>query len=165
MKTLTRAVASLALGLLAAAWAVAADAGDYLTQDGKLKETLDLTDVQGGFAGFTGKGYVVEPSGEWKLLKVFNDKKDVEAKGTLSKEQLAALAKELAAYDLAGLADTKAGKAGANPHVVTVHWGKKETVVTLNASDPLPRPDKTSVGGRVAGVAAAVADLAKAPPK
>ena len=67
---------------------------DYLTKDGKLKETLEIRDLQGGFAGFTGHAWIVEKDGSWKSARVGpNDKLDVEAKGTLSKEQLADLAK------------------------------------------------------------------------
>jgi hypothetical protein len=163
VKTLTPA--ALSLGLLAAlvGFATAADPSDYLTKDGTLKDPLEVKDVQGGFAGFNGKAWVIETSGDWKLLKVVGEKTDVEAKGTLTKEQLAALAKEFAKYDLMGLLGKTEGKPMTNPRVVTVKSGKKDATLNLPAGGPLPKPEADSVPGRFSGIAAAVADLAKAP--
>src|SRR5262245_48111540 len=57
---------------------------DFLTKDGTLKEALQVKDVQGGFAGFTGKAWTVQPGGEWTISKVMNEKMEVEQKGTLT---------------------------------------------------------------------------------
>ena len=104
----------------------AADKADDYLKDGKLKQTLEVNDVQGGFAGFTGKQWVVEPSGEWRISSVFNKRLTVEKKGTLTKEQMASLAKDLAKYNLSGLAGKTEGKVMVNPHVVTIKFGKDE---------------------------------------
>jgi hypothetical protein len=165
MKFLTEMLSSVALLAALGALASAADAGDYLTKDGTLKEPLEIKDVQGGVVGFTGKAWAIESSGDWKLFKVVGEKTEVEQKGTLSKDQLAALAKELARDDLAGLLGKTEGKPTVNPHVVTIKWAKKEAILNLGPGEVLPKPDATTVPGRFAGIVPAVADLAKAPPK
>src|SRR5438105_3868867 len=60
-------------------------AKDYLTDEGKLKETLEIRDVQGGFAGFTGTAWKVEPDGQWGQYAVFQQKLTLKDKGQLSK--------------------------------------------------------------------------------
>src|SRR5262249_51806009 len=103
-----------ALLLLLAAPARADEPGTYLTKDGQLAQTLEVADLQSGFAGVTGTAWVVEPSGKYAVYRVINQKRDELAKGELTKEQVAALAKELARY---GAADLKGqGKPGVNPH-------------------------------------------------
>jgi hypothetical protein len=147
--------------LLLAAPARADEPASYLTKDGQLAQTLEIIDVQGGFAGFTGTAWVVEPSGKYAVYRVFNQKRDELGKGELSKEQLAALAKELDRY---GAADLKGlGKPMTNPHVVTVKWGKSSAELNLGAGEPLPKASdrKEDVGGRFAGVVAAVQAVAK----
>jgi hypothetical protein len=163
MTGLTRLLSLTALLLLLAA---AASGGDdrqpgYLTPDGKLAEALEVKDLQGGFAGFVGPRWVVEPSGKWMRAKLVAGKATAEQGGELSKEQLAALAKALARYELRDLPDE--GKPGVNPHVVTVRFGKKEVSLALKAGEALPKvdPDKplASVAARYAGIVAAVTDL------
>jgi hypothetical protein len=157
---------SLLCGVLLTVLATAAraedKADDFLTKDGMLKEALMIKDVQGGFAGFTGKAWTIQPNGEWTLANVFNEKLTVDQKGTLTKEQLATLAEELAKYNLSSLETKSEGKAMANPHNVLIKWGKREVTLTLGAGEALPKPDKSAVPGRYAGIAAAVADLCKA---
>src|SRR5438046_2571658 len=104
--------------LLAVVLAVLAHAEDkpedYLTKEGRLTQTLEVIDVQGGFAGFTGNAWVVEPNGKWVHYRVMNQKRDVLAKGELNKEQLAALAKELTRNEAATLPSKDLSKGGAN---------------------------------------------------
>src|SRR5262245_44444635 len=119
--------------------------GDYLS-DGKLKETLEIRDLQGGFAGFTGKMWKIEPDGKWMMGSVFRLKvKDV-AQGKLSEKELADLAKELARFDASNLKDQ--GKVTTNPHVVRIKWGKHEAALTLGAGQKLPAADAKTIEGR-----------------
>jgi hypothetical protein len=149
-------LAALLTFVLAVAAHAEGKVDDYLTKEGRLTQTLEVIDVQGGFAGFTGNAWVVETDGKWAHYRVMNQKRDVLAKGELNKEQLAALAKELARYDAATLPAKDLSKGMANPHPVTVKYGKKEAALTLPAGEPLPKPDAEKVEGRYAGVAAAV---------
>ncbi len=153
--------------LLLAAAALSAGAGeqasDYLTKDGQLLQSLEVRDVQGGFAGFTGKQWTVEPSGKWTVQRVRNKPIEVEGKGELTKEQLAALAAELARYGLKGLPDSKPARPMANPHVVTITFGKQKATLTLGAGQALPKADPTkpraTTEGRYAGLVEAVQKL------
>jgi hypothetical protein len=156
----------LALSLLAVAALSAAageQAADYLTKDGKLRQKLEVRDVQGGFAGFTGKQWTVEPDGKWTVHRVLNKPVELEGKGELTKEQLAALTAELARYGLKGLPGKKVGRPMANPHVVTITYGKQASTLTLGAGQMLPKvdPDKprATVEGRYAGIVRAVSKL------
>jgi hypothetical protein len=130
-------------------------ASDYLAKDGKLTGTLEVRDVQGGFAGFTGRAWRIEPSGKWTISGVMNETLEAQAKGNLSKEQLAALARDLARYDLKALPSKGPKRPMANPHVVTVKFGGKERTLTLNAGEELPGPGR-GVEGRYAGIVRAV---------
>src|SRR5262245_13578171 len=114
-------VALTVVGALAALARGDSMPGDYLA-DGQFKHAIVIRDVQGGFAGFTGRMWQIEPDGSWSTGTVFNQKIKVEHKGKLTKDQLAGLAKDFAKYDLAALKDM--GKANVNPHVVTITWGK-----------------------------------------
>ncbi len=138
---------------------------EYLTKDGKLAQTLEVSDLQGGFAGFTGRQWTVEPSGQWTVARVINKKVEVEQKGTLTKEELAELAKQLATYELAKLENKTDGKPMANPHVITIKWGKQESTLTLAAGSPVPVPDPkkptATVESRYGGIVKAVQDLLK----
>lgn len=122
-----------------------------------LKETLKVKNVQGGFAGFTGKQWTIEPSGKWTAFEVFNERLTEKAKGELKPEQLASLAKDLEKYKLTALASK--GKETTNPHVITISHGKKSTTLILPPGDGLPKPDPTSVEGRYSGIVHAVRAL------
>jgi hypothetical protein len=151
------------LGLLAAPADAGGDKGDkgdkggkdkYLTADGNLTATLEVVDVQGGFAGFTGLHIKVAKDGSWEISRVAQKKLKVLNSGQLSKDQLKGLAAALAKYDALGLKDE--GKAGANPHNVTVRFGKHRATLALGAGKPLPSPSATEVPGRYSGIFAAV---------
>lgn len=163
MKRVLWVLAAIALGCVLTA--TAADKADSYLKDGKLTQTLEVNDVQGGFAGFTGKQWVVEPSGEWRISSVFNKRLTVEKKGTLTKEQMGALAKDLAKYDLAGLAGKTEGKVMVNPHVVTIKFGKDEATLNLPAGEALPKAGADTVSGRFSGIAGVVSELLKEPKK
>jgi len=71
-----------------------------------------------------------------------------------AQEDIAKLAKALAKYDLLKLKSE--GKAGANPHVVTIKFGKAETTLTLGAGVKLPDVDpnakELAMGQRYTGI-------------
>ncbi|HYV39917.1 MAG TPA: hypothetical protein VE988_29795 [Gemmataceae bacterium] len=130
----------------------------YLTKDGKLTNPLEIRDLQGGFAGFTGNFYKVGVDGKWSTGKVFQQKMTEEKSGTLGKDDIAKLAKALAKYDLEGLKSE--GKQGTNPHVVTIKFGKVEATLSLGTGEPLPKVDgkMKTAGQRYAGVVEAVTE-------
>jgi hypothetical protein len=162
MKHLMSAIAGLSLLALAAGPAGAGKAaGDYLTEDGKLKYELEIRDVQGGFAGFTGTAVKIEPGGGWTRYQVFKGRLTPKGKGKLSAAQLKSLAEDLARYDALHLKD-KADVPMANPRVVTVQFGNHKAEMHLQAGAPLPKPPANppgSVAERYGGVVAAVQAL------
>src|SRR5262245_32648015 len=101
---------------------------DYLDKEGNLKAAMEVSDLQGGFAGFNGTIWRIQPDGGITATKTVVRKEEVVFKGTLDKKQRETLAKELAKYDLANLKDS--GKPMANPHVIGIKWGKASS--TLN---------------------------------
>ncbi len=166
MSVFTRSVlVSVAMVWIVSAGSAENKTGDYLTKDGKLAQTLEVSDLQGGFAGFTGRQWAVEPSGQWTVARVFNKKVEVEQKGTLTKEELTELAKQLATYELAKLESKTDGKPMANPHVITIKWGKRESTLTLAAGSAIPVPDPkkptATVESRYGGIVKAVQELLK----
>jgi hypothetical protein len=136
------------------------DTGDYLTADGQLKEVLELRDVQGGFAGFTGSLWKVEKNGQWKKYQVFNQKLTEKEDGKLTKDQLQALAKELAKFDMLTLKNTSFK--GANPHKVTITFGEYSRTLAMTGGQPLPKADVNSEEGRFAGVVQEILSVLKA---
>jgi hypothetical protein len=132
------------------------DAGDYLTKDGQLKHALDILDVKGGFAGFTGTQLTVQPEGTWKSAAVALNQSKLVSEGKLTPKQLADLAKSLAKYDLLHLPDE--GKVMVNPHLITLTFGKHTS--EIRNVEKLPEPGD-SVAGRYAGVVRAVRELCK----
>jgi hypothetical protein len=151
----------IATGIVFVLFALPATAKDDDTKNDRLSDPLEIVDVQGGFAGFTGTFWKIEPSGKWTSGRVFKQKHEVKQTGQLDKEQVSNLAKQLAKYDLKTLKSMK-GRPTANPHIVTIKFGKQEVSLTLNAGDSLPKPDATSVPGRYAGIVEAAKQLLKA---
>ena len=135
------------------------DAGDYLTKEGTLKQPLEILDVQGGFAGFTGTLLSVQPDGAWKRASVFPKKSKILQEGTFSKKQVRELAAALAKYDLLHLTDS--GKPSTNPHNVSLTFGKHTSELRLKGGEKLP-PAGDSVAGRYAGIVRIVQELCKA---
>jgi hypothetical protein len=142
-------------------FAVGAHADDYI-KDGKLTQPLKITQLQGGFAGFTGTEFSIGVDGAWSMGTVFRQKTTPKAAGQLSKQELESLAAVLKKYDLEKL-PAKAGKQpGANPNVITIDFGKTKATLTgqtapkVNANDPAG-----SVESRFAGILQGVKDLCK----
>jgi hypothetical protein len=156
-KTRLPLVLLLVLGVSARA---AEKGNDYLTRDGKLKERIEVRRLQGGFAGFTGTYFEIEPDGSWSTGAVGpqHKKGEPKARGKLTARQLAGLAKELARQDLAGLRDH--GKAPVNPRVLEIRYGNKTVTLQPQRGDATEEEDK-SVRARYEGIAKAVEALCK----
>ena len=116
----------------------------FLTKEGRLTATLTLKDGQGGFAGFTGSIWTVRPDGSWDRKRFINrTMRKPNQQGKLTAKQLQSLADVLAHSQVDNL-PPKMGKFGrANPHVVTLTWGKHQCVWTLPTGSPVPKyPDQ-----------------------
>jgi hypothetical protein len=141
-----------------------ANTGPYLANDGQLKAKLTFKNAQGGFVGFTGQLYTIQPNGDWTVQKFVNQKLDEpNRKGKLSKEQVIELAQSLAQQDFVGLPPQIGAPARANPHVCTVTFGTQSVAFILQPGEPLPKPgdgdDKTSPVVRVTGVCRTIEKL------
>src|SRR5262249_31746431 len=143
----------LAASALLVLLAGAASSDDYV-KDGKLTESLSVQDLQGGFAGFTGKQYTITTDGKFLEANVFNKKTTVVRKGTLTKKQITAVGKALAKYEPDKLKNT--GKPTTNPHTISIAYGKNVAKLILKAGASLPKPGKKTMEGRFAGIVAAV---------
>jgi len=128
---------------------------DYL-KDGKLKEPIEVLELQGGFAGLTGTYYAIEPDGSWSTgpVKPPRSKKgEPKARGKLNAAQLAQLSKALATHGLATLPNH--GAPVVNPKVIIVRFGKKSSELQPGLGKSTPENDK-AVRARYAGVVQAV---------
>src|SRR5436190_898826 len=130
-------------------------AGSYL-KDGKLKERIEVRELQGGFAGFTGTYYEIEPDGSWAtgpVLPPQSRRGDPTAKGKLTADQLAQLAKEFARLDLANLPSH--GESVTNPKIMRVYFGTRMVELQPNPGKASPEQDK-AIRARYDGIFQAV---------
>ena len=110
---------------------------DYLTKVGdhfQLKHRLELRDEVRGFAGLSGRMWVVEPDGRWRLSLLqpagSGKVKEVQQKeGQLKPDEIVSLAKDLAAHDLAGLPAKHGEAPKINPHRMVLEFGDKKVVL------------------------------------
>jgi hypothetical protein len=158
------AILAVVIGPSAFAQAGGKSKDGYLTKDGNLAAPFSLKDSQGGFAGFTGNLYVVKPDGAWTITRVFNQRKfKPHASGRLSSKQLRTLAAALAANRVDKLPPTSGSRAQANPLLITVTFGRRQSVCALPAGidDPgkLPTGLRGDVGRRVLALRKAVKRL------
>jgi hypothetical protein len=123
----------LFIGVLLGLWVPMCRAGsmsDYLTKGGQLKQPLEFQDVQGGVAGFTGRAWIIEPSGEWRIVPFHNRPLDTPLRqGKLTEAQVAALATHLATQDFLTLPTHLGGTPPANPRQLTIRFGDKATTL------------------------------------
>jgi hypothetical protein len=139
---------------------------DYLTKEGKLAHSLKVTQLQGGFAGFTGVRYTIAPDGAWTSAQVFNRRITPKDKGKLSAKELAKLAAVLRKYNLAKLPAKSGIAPGANPHSIAFEYGKKKATLVGRVPPKLNPKDPTgSVESRFAGIWQEVKGMLKAKPK
>lgn len=137
-------------------------ADDYI-KDGKLTHKLKITQLQGGFAGFTGIEYTIDPDGAWAAASVFNKKLTPKAKGDLTAKELESLAATLAKYELAKLPAKSGKQPGANPHTITIEFGKHKAILVGQTPPKLNKDNPTgSVDSRFAGIYQGVVGLLKA---
>ena len=132
---------------------------------GGLKSKLTLKDAQGGFAGFTGWITTVNEDGAWNRRQFFNQQlRPIERQGKMTAAQLKSLTAALATAQVEKL-PARIGKfLGANPHVVTLTYGDKASVLTLPTGARLPEPlpgGKLDATGRFALVAHELKGLLK----
>jgi hypothetical protein len=110
---------------------------EYLTKEGdrpQLKHRLVLRDEVRGFAGLSGRMWVVEPDGRWSLVDLRpagsgKEKEVPREKGQLKPDELVALAKDLATHDLSGLPVKHGKDPKVNPHRLVLKFGDKEMVL------------------------------------
>jgi len=152
----------LLLFVLCAGSRSAVGAGDgavvYL-KDGKLTARLEVRVLQGGFAGFTGSYYAIEPDGAWCTGPMQQGKGAPRAKGQLSAEQLAQLAKVLASSELATLPSS--GQPVVNPRVIRISFGKTTSELQSSPGRAAPGEADQAIRGRYAGIVQAVKSLCK----
>lgn len=139
---------------------------DYLTKDGQLTKPLKVVQLQGGFAGFTGVQYAIGPDGSWTSESIFNEKKTPKDKGKLTEKDLAKLAAIFDQYDLAKLPPKSGKEPGANPHILTIEFGKhKASLVGQEPPKLDPKNPTGTVESRFAGIWDGVVGLLKPSPK
>lgn len=143
---------TIVLMMALAPLALAADA----EPDAKLAGKLTVKDLQGGFAGFTGKVYTLDTDGSYTVGNEFRGKVTQTAKGKLDAKTLAKVAAAVKKYAAATLKDT--GKPGTNPRVVTVAYNKNTASLNLPTTGALPAADEKDAAGRFAGIVTALLD-------
>ena len=135
-------------------------ADDYL-KDGKLTQPLKLTQLQGGFAGFTGYEYTIEPDGTWTSVSLFNKKATPKANGKLTAKQREALAALLAKNEVAKLPAKSGTQPGANPHTITIEFGKTKATLVGQTPPKVDANNPASVESRFAAIYQGVKGLLK----
>jgi len=131
---------SIGFALYLACATQAAPRDKFLTVDGKLTDTLTIQDGQSGFAGVTGFVWTVRPDGSWDRKRFINARMNKpDQQGKLTAKQLQAMADVLAHAQIHKLPDRLGKFRGANPHVVTLTWGKNKCAWTLPPGSPVPK--------------------------
>ncbi|MCP4377785.1 MAG: sialate O-acetylesterase [bacterium] len=125
-------------------------AGEYL-KDGKLKKRIEIRELQGGFAGFTGRYYAVEVDGTFSAgsAPVGRRPKKTTLTYKLTEKQLAQLAAEFARHDLANLPSY--GKPVVNPRVIEIRFGENVSKL-MPPRGKLPKGNAKTVLGRYNGI-------------
>jgi hypothetical protein len=146
---------------------------DYLTADGKLKHALVLHSGRaGGPDRPRGTTIRIEPSGEWEMTNSWG-LAPASVKGKLSREQLAAMAKQLDLQDFLGLPANLRGRgfigdAGFAEPFATLSFGDKTTHVAGRVganldpkADPLAAPRAKDELGRFSTLVQVVQSVAR----
>lgn len=121
--------------------------GDYLTDDGKLQNTLEVTHTDSRGIVLHELHYTIEADGTW-IAQWSIGPEDRTKEGVLSKEQLESLAGELARYNLKGLKPSDRLPLPDGPTIKFGEFGGE--------SIGLFPPDSSSIGGRLGGIFKAV---------
>jgi hypothetical protein len=149
----------------------APQASDYL-KDGKLKERIEVRSVLLSIAGNSYSYYAIEPDGSWSMgMATPRSELEELAKGKLTPEQLAELAKELARFDLASLPthgklvfDGRHIESGPRAHVTEIQYGSK-VVVLYSGKGKSSDDEDQAIRVRYIGILAAVETLCMPPRK
>jgi hypothetical protein len=143
----------------------AGEVGDYLTQEGQLKEAVTVKTGAIQFLAPPGRVWIIEPSGDWT-------EKFTQSKGKLSAKQLAALAQHLATQEFNSLppmlgyeAKDPDGTNRSGYRYVVIAFGKKEaafnTQTGASRTDYLPKSGdpKAAAWSRFIALELVLADL------
>ncbi|MEO1999330.1 MAG: hypothetical protein ABGZ17_29145 [Planctomycetaceae bacterium] len=123
----------------------ASQADDYLTPEGLLRQVVELKDAQGGFAGMSGHIWLVLQNGQWTRRPFLNrTKRSPDAQGQLTADELRALAGQLARCRVEKLPGRIGGASGANPHLVTIRYGRQQSTLVLGTGSSLPAANPAS---------------------
>ncbi len=142
--------------LFVALLGLASEPADYLTPGGELKAPIEVREVQGGFAGFTGGFWAIKPDGSWTSGDVGpRDRVTVKAKGKAMPKQLVELSRALSKNDLAGLRSH--GQPVTNPKVLSIQIGPKTIQL-----QPGPGKGTTEEDAAIRARYHAIADAVKA---
>jgi hypothetical protein len=158
MPTSSRLVLCIGVFVLTVA-TVAAD--DYLTKDGKLTQKLKITQLQGGFAGFTGFEYTIEPDGTWSSASLFKQKSTPKNNGKLTAKELESLAALLKKNDVEKLPAQSGKRPGANPHTITIEFGKAKASLVGQMAPKFDADNPATVDSRFADIYQGVNNLLK----
>ena len=114
------------------------------TQSALPRDKFLTKDGQGGFVGITGLIWTVRPDGSWDRKRFINrSMRKPDMQGKLTAKQQQSLADVLAHAQVDKLPPTMGKFRGANPHVVTLSWGKQQCEWTLPTGSPVPKyPDQ-----------------------
>ena len=120
-------------------------AGDYLTPEGQLREVVELRDSQGGFAGKSGHIWLVLQNGQWTRRPFLNrTKRAPDAQGQLTAGEIRELAAQLARCRVEKLPGRIGGKSDANPHLVTIRYGRRQCTLVLGTGSSIPAANPSS---------------------
>jgi hypothetical protein len=135
-----------------------ADGGGYL-KGHELIAPLEVVELQGGVVGFTGDYCTIEQDGQWSAGPVLPGKEEKgapTAKGKLTSEQLAQLARQLHQYSLSTLSSH--GAPAVNPRIVKIRLGQETKVLNPNPGDTIEEDD-LAIRGRYEGILKAVKSM------
>ena len=152
---------SLLVCVLVVIWTAAGTASggedavnEFLSADGRLKETLELRDAQEGFVGVTGTVWMIDPSGAWYIADFVNEQvSEPKKQGHFSKDQLAAVAQLLASGSFDELPAQFGRDLKVNRHMVTIGFGRTKSTLVLNTAEPATLTAAATLGGPHAAAA------------
>jgi hypothetical protein len=134
--------------LALAVFAVTAGANEGATQG--LGQTLEVQVTQSGFAGETGRLWIIQPDGKWIVRRVGpGAPQEPVATGSLTETQVAELRTQLERSDFQSLPNSFGESVQVNPHRLVIRWGGREVMLTSPpgenpiASTPVPSTPQT----------------------
>jgi len=137
----------------------AGEGAEAYLKEGQLAARLEVHVLQGGFAGFTGAYYLIEPDGAWSTGPMQQGKGAPKFQGRLSAEQLAQLAKALASHELATLPSS--GKPVVNPRVIRISFGKTTSELVASPGRAAGGEADQAIRARYAEIVQAVKGLCR----